>query len=307
MARGIVGSRGERPTVASPLHKEVYDLATGECFTNPALVLQTFRTRVVGGMIEVEAAPVSAPALRPAARISHGTSSPEGQDAVARLVAARRPTRCPVRPSPAGSSTCSSPTSAVSLSSLADGVPAVVVPLLLSAGYHVHVDLGGSSPRISPATPCSPRPSAPTTGSWPCSRSRLAEVGLRPNDRVVLAGGGLQRRPRRRGLPRDGTAPGRCARPHRSTSASCPPRRPGSRMPSPWCAPCIRLVTRRREHLPPCARLLRRSRRGDAGADVATAPLLIAGEAPPTELVDIVVDRYDVACRAALAQEVAAA
>jgi len=54
MARGIVGSRGERPTVASPLHKEVYDLATGECFTNPALVLQTFRTRVVGGMIEVE-------------------------------------------------------------------------------------------------------------------------------------------------------------------------------------------------------------------------------------------------------------
>ncbi|MEL4318060.1 nitrite reductase small subunit NirD [Leifsonia sp. YIM 134122] len=54
MARGIVGSRGERPTVASPLHKEVYDLGTGECFTNPALVLQTFRTRVVGGMIEVE-------------------------------------------------------------------------------------------------------------------------------------------------------------------------------------------------------------------------------------------------------------
>ncbi|WP_082513600.1 MULTISPECIES: nitrite reductase small subunit NirD [unclassified Leifsonia] len=54
MARGIVGSRGERPTVASPLHKEVYDLATGECFTNPELVLQTFRTRVVRGMIEVE-------------------------------------------------------------------------------------------------------------------------------------------------------------------------------------------------------------------------------------------------------------
>ena len=54
MARGIVGSRGDVPTIASPLHKEVYDLATGECFTNPALVLQTFRTRVVGGMIEVE-------------------------------------------------------------------------------------------------------------------------------------------------------------------------------------------------------------------------------------------------------------
>src|SRR4051794_13638760 len=31
MARGITGSRGARPTIASPLHKEVYDLATGEC------------------------------------------------------------------------------------------------------------------------------------------------------------------------------------------------------------------------------------------------------------------------------------
>ncbi|MET1053127.1 MAG: nitrite reductase small subunit NirD [Mycetocola sp.] len=54
MARGIVGSKGDRPTVASPLHKEVYDLATGECFSNPDFVLQTYRTRIVGGMIEVE-------------------------------------------------------------------------------------------------------------------------------------------------------------------------------------------------------------------------------------------------------------
>ena len=54
MARGIVGSRGDRPTIASPLHKEVYDLGTGECFTDPTLSLGTYRTRVVGGMIEVE-------------------------------------------------------------------------------------------------------------------------------------------------------------------------------------------------------------------------------------------------------------
>jgi len=54
MARGIVGSRGERPTIASPLHKEVYDLGTGECFTDPALGLRTYRTRIVGGMIQVE-------------------------------------------------------------------------------------------------------------------------------------------------------------------------------------------------------------------------------------------------------------
>jgi nitrite reductase (NADH) small subunit len=54
MARGIVGSKGDRPTIASPLHKEVYDLGTGECFTDPKLFLQTFRTRVVGGFVEVE-------------------------------------------------------------------------------------------------------------------------------------------------------------------------------------------------------------------------------------------------------------
>lgn len=54
MARGIVGSRGERPTIASPLHKQVYDLGTGECFTDPNLFLQTFRTRIVGGFVEIE-------------------------------------------------------------------------------------------------------------------------------------------------------------------------------------------------------------------------------------------------------------
>lgn len=53
MARGIIGSRGTRPTIASPLHKEVYDLETGECFTNPELALATFSTRLVDGYVEV--------------------------------------------------------------------------------------------------------------------------------------------------------------------------------------------------------------------------------------------------------------
>jgi nitrite reductase (NADH) small subunit len=54
MARGITGSRGARPTLASPLHKEVYDLATGECLGTPGLRLETFNTRIVAGHIEVE-------------------------------------------------------------------------------------------------------------------------------------------------------------------------------------------------------------------------------------------------------------
>jgi len=57
MARGIVGSRGDRPTIASPLHKQVYDLGTGECFGTPELALATYRTRVVGGSIEIEVYP----------------------------------------------------------------------------------------------------------------------------------------------------------------------------------------------------------------------------------------------------------
>jgi nitrite reductase (NADH) small subunit len=54
MARGILGSRGTRPTIASPLHKEVYDLETGECFSNPGLGLATFSARITDGFVEVE-------------------------------------------------------------------------------------------------------------------------------------------------------------------------------------------------------------------------------------------------------------
>lgn len=54
MARGMVGSRGNTHTIASPLHKEVYSLATGECFGRPELRLGTYPVRVVDGAIEVE-------------------------------------------------------------------------------------------------------------------------------------------------------------------------------------------------------------------------------------------------------------
>ncbi|QCU77424.1 nitrite reductase small subunit NirD [Citricoccus sp. SGAir0253] len=56
MARGIVGSRGGRPTLASPLHKQVYDLGTGQCLTDPGLRLATFGVRVRDRIVEVRAA-----------------------------------------------------------------------------------------------------------------------------------------------------------------------------------------------------------------------------------------------------------
>ncbi|MBG6184154.1 nitrite reductase (NADH) small subunit [Arthrobacter sp. CAN_A214] len=55
MARGIVGSTGLRPTIASPLHKEIYDLETGECQLGGA-GLTIYPTRIVDGIVEIAAA-----------------------------------------------------------------------------------------------------------------------------------------------------------------------------------------------------------------------------------------------------------
>lgn len=53
MSRGIVGSKAGRPTLASPLHKQVYDLQSGECYSNPELAIETFAVRVRAGVVEV--------------------------------------------------------------------------------------------------------------------------------------------------------------------------------------------------------------------------------------------------------------
>ena len=54
MSRGIVGSKGDRHTIASPLHKQVYDLGTGECFTVPELSLKTWPVQVIDGEVHVQ-------------------------------------------------------------------------------------------------------------------------------------------------------------------------------------------------------------------------------------------------------------
>lgn len=53
MARGIVGSRGAVPTVASPMYKQVFDLRTGCCLDQPDVVLGTHPVRVLAGVVEV--------------------------------------------------------------------------------------------------------------------------------------------------------------------------------------------------------------------------------------------------------------
>ncbi|KWV29846.1 MULTISPECIES: nitrite reductase small subunit NirD [Micromonospora] len=53
MSRGIVGSRGGVPTVASPLHKQVYDLRTGLCLDLPGVTLPRYDVRCRDGLVEV--------------------------------------------------------------------------------------------------------------------------------------------------------------------------------------------------------------------------------------------------------------
>lgn len=53
MSRGIVGSRGDRPTIASPLHKEVYDLETGERLGADGPGLGSYPVRTDDGRVAV--------------------------------------------------------------------------------------------------------------------------------------------------------------------------------------------------------------------------------------------------------------
>lgn len=56
ISRGIVGTRGAVPTVASPMYKQVFDLRSGECL-DPAgrelLALRTWPVLVRAGVVHV--------------------------------------------------------------------------------------------------------------------------------------------------------------------------------------------------------------------------------------------------------------
>ncbi|MUN63717.1 nitrite reductase small subunit NirD [Kocuria sediminis] len=53
MARGILGSRGAAVTVASPLHKEVYDLGSGRCLSGEGPELPVHPVLVRDGRVLV--------------------------------------------------------------------------------------------------------------------------------------------------------------------------------------------------------------------------------------------------------------
>jgi nitrite reductase (NADH) large subunit len=55
LSRGIVGTRGNIPTVASPLHKQVFDLRTGACLDDETTFVPVFPVRERDGRVEVGA------------------------------------------------------------------------------------------------------------------------------------------------------------------------------------------------------------------------------------------------------------
>lgn len=57
LARGIVGSAGDVPTVASPLHKERFDLRDGTCLDDPDVAVDTFEVSVSDGTVLVSSSP----------------------------------------------------------------------------------------------------------------------------------------------------------------------------------------------------------------------------------------------------------
>ena len=53
LSRGIVGDRAGRPKVASPIYKQSFCLATGECLDDEGVSVPAYAVQVVDGFVEV--------------------------------------------------------------------------------------------------------------------------------------------------------------------------------------------------------------------------------------------------------------
>src|SRR6185312_12816332 len=57
LSRGIIGSAGDTPKVACPLHKKTFSLETGESIQGEEYRIKTFRVKVENGRVFVELPP----------------------------------------------------------------------------------------------------------------------------------------------------------------------------------------------------------------------------------------------------------
>lgn len=227
---------------------------------------------------------------RPSALVaaSHGTSSAEGQRAVAALVDAVRRSATSLVVADAFVDV-QQPDVASVLGSLAEGHDAVIVPLLLSAGYHVHVDLARATAAASGDTLLGAA-LGPDDRLVDVLCERLHEAGLRGDDRVVLAAAGSS----------DTRAVEDC----RDVA-----RRLAHRLGLPVAVgflsaarPALADAIARTRVTHPVSRVVAASYllapgyfhdlAVGAGATVTTAPLLRPDAPPPAGLVELLLDRY---------------
>ncbi len=54
LSRGIVGDINGRPVVASPLYKQHFDLATGQCMEDKDIVVRTYPVKLVDDKVVLE-------------------------------------------------------------------------------------------------------------------------------------------------------------------------------------------------------------------------------------------------------------
>ena len=134
--------------------------------------------------------PVPAPVLLLA---SHGSRSSAAQAAVLALVDAVK-RELALAPSPPdvvdGFIDVQQPDVPTCLAAVAPGVAVVIVPLLVSAGYHVRFDLANAVEAARPQTVVVTDALGPDARLVGILADRVAESGLRDGDRVVLAAAG---------------------------------------------------------------------------------------------------------------------
>ncbi len=228
----------------------------------------------------------TAPAL---AGIAHGTSSPAGQAAVAALMRAVADAE-PLLTVTLGFVDVQHPDAPETLAALPAGLPAVVVPLLLSAGYHVHVDLTEAVRAVTDRTVLLAGALGPEDRIVELLRDRLEQAGLRDEDVVVLAVAGSS----------DARAVADCrVVAERLAAASARPVALGFLSAAePRLADAIAAARRDNpgRRIVVSSYLLAPGYFQDlveaAGGSIATSPLLVPGSAVPRQLVDVVVDRY---------------
>ena len=223
---------------------------------------------------------------------AHGTRGPAGRRTVARLLLAVAAARPGLRVEPAFVDVQPPGVADVVARVTAAGGSAVVVPLLLSAGYHVHVDVAAAvdaRPAAAASAPLGPDPLLVDL-----LVERLTQAGTSAADAVVVAAAGSSDPRSRRDVEavvaalarrREGpvvAAYGASARP-RVPDAVAALRAEGA----------ARVVV--------AGYLLSagffHDRLARAGADAVTMPLASA-DGPDPRLVRIVLDRYDAAAAA---------